>query len=91
MADLSVNTAGLDAVAVNGADIADALDGGDGGESGGGSQPSHSGVAAIRTSMTLVRRAQSARGIEHAGRLQAASAAYRHSDDGSADSITRTI
>ncbi|MBU9763940.1 hypothetical protein FR943_08805 [Mycobacterium sp. TNTM28] len=91
MADLSVNAAELDAIAASGADMADLLVNGSEGGGNRASQPSHAGVAAIRESVTTARRAQSARGIEHADRIQAASAVYRRTDDGSAASITKTI
>ncbi len=91
MADLSVDTAGLDSVAASGADVADALEAGSEVGECGGSQPSHAGIAAVRAAVTRARRAQSARGTEHAGRIDAASAIYRHTDDGSADVIATTI
>ena len=90
MADLSVETADLDVAAASGADIADALSGGvDAG--GGGSQPSHTGVTAIRASVAAARREQVARGDEYSAQLKAASAAYRRTDGGLAGNISATI
>ena len=90
MADLSVNTASLNAAAANSAAVAGSLVGSDSGV-GGGSQPSRTGVAAIRASVAGARQSQSLRGSQHATNVQSASAVYAHVDDGSSEAITRTI
>lgn len=90
MANLQVNTEGLEAAALVGDDVAASLAADVGGDSP-GSRKGHAGVAAMDTMLASIRERQSTRATEFAGALRVSTGSYRHTDAGGADTITRTI
>lgn len=90
LADLTIDSDGLSAVATGNVDIADAHTT-DTPAPPSGDQPSHTGVTAIRNAVATVRAAQADRIEWHSRKLQSASAVYSATDDHAASTLDRTV
>lgn len=87
---LAVDTAGLSAAATASIDIAQGLSANSSGRAA-GSQPSHSGVAALDGSLAAARARQARRVQGQGSDLHTAVAVYTRTDESAADNLMRTI
>ncbi|MEN3219717.1 hypothetical protein FPV58_30910 [Mycolicibacterium porcinum] len=87
---LSVDDEGLNAAAHHSADIAGSLAVTAAGTDS-GSQPSHAGVSAIDAALASARDRQGVRVSNHAQYMKLGSGVYRHTDEGAAAAVVRTI
>ncbi|MCA4757070.1 hypothetical protein H8Z60_31715 [Mycolicibacterium fortuitum] len=88
---LSVNSAGLNAAAINSTDVAEALAAGAQNDAALGGQPSHAGAAAFDAALTRFRSRQSDRVSQQSADMRTGSTHYESTDRGAADDLTRSV
>lgn len=92
MADqLSVNSAGLNAAAVNSTDVAETLAAGAQDDAALGDQPSHAGIAAFDAALRRFRTRQSDRVSQQGADMRTGSTHYESTDRAAADDLTRSV